>query len=168
MNLKDNPDKLLKVTSCLRANSNLNHLCNNPFIITVLVYLARDCGELPTTQHELYKKFVDFIISHSLHKLDDSIKTFSTIDDLPEKYNDYFLELCRYAFVALNDDKFVFTSEDIKKECPKFADAPGEWSGLGLLKLTKYFSTEETMIVHPIILCICLFRNIWQLIILVL
>ena len=141
--LKDHPDKLLKVTSCLKAHSNLNHLCYIPFIITVLVCLAKAYDELPTNQHELYEKFVVYTISHFLHKLDGCSESFSTVDDLPAKYKDYFLELCHYAFVALNKDKIVFTRRDIKMTFPKFADPPGSWSGLGLLKSAKYFDMEK-------------------------
>ena len=143
--LKDYPDKLLKVASCLKANSNLNHLCYVPFIVTVLVCLAKDkeYDELPTSQHELYEKFVVYTISHSLRRLDLYSGSLSTIDDLPAKYKDYFLELCHYAFVALNNDKIVFTIKDIKMTVPKFADAPGSWSGLGLLKSAKYFDMEK-------------------------
>ena len=140
--LKDLPEKLLKVTSCLKANSNLNHLCYIPFIITVLVCLAKEYDDLPTNQHELYEKFVVFTISHFIHKIDEDSESFSTINDLPAKYKDYFLELCEYAFVALNDDKIVFTRKDIKLTFPKFADAPGSWSGLGLLKSAKYFDMQ--------------------------
>jgi len=144
--LKEYPDKLLKVTSSLKANSNLNHLCYIPFIITVLVCIAKEYDDLPTNQIELYDKFVVYTISRFLHKLDElkEVKeTFSSINDLPKKYKDYLLELCKYAFIALKNNKIVFTRQNIKNEFSKFADAPGNWSGLGLLKAAKYFSIEE-------------------------
>jgi len=144
--LKEYPDKLLKVTSCLKANSNLNHLCYIPFIITVLVCIAKEYDDLPTSQHELYDKFVVYTITRFLHKLNElkeTKKIFSSINDLPIKYKDYLMELCEYAFIALKNNKIVFTKQDIKNEFTKFADAPGSWSGLGLLKAAKYFSIEE-------------------------
>ena len=142
--LKDCPDKLSEVSSCLKENSKLNHLCYIPFIISVLVFLARDYKKLPTSQHELYEKFVVYTISHFLHTLDGSSERLSTVDDLQNtKYKDYFLELCHSAFVQLQKNKIVFTREDIETSFPKFADAPVKWSGLGLLKSAKYFDVKK-------------------------
>ena len=70
--------------------------------------------------------FTQFLIF--LHKLDEVKETFSSINDLPEKYKDYLLELCEYAFIALKNNKIVFTRQDIKNEFTKFVDAPGSWS----------------------------------------
>ena len=130
-------DKLSKLKSKLKDNSKLNHLCSIPFLITVLVNLSKAYDILPTSQHDLYEKFIVYTISHFLQE------KFSTIDDIAKKYKNHFSDLCHFAFVELSNDRIVFSRKDIENQFSNFADAPDSLSGFGLLRSAKYFSVKE-------------------------
>ena len=136
-------DKQKKLTSYLKQNRNLYHLCYIPFILSVLVCVAREYDEFPSNRVEIYKKFVVFTISRFLKRLEHSDRAISNIDELPEVYQSYLLELCKYAFNALEIDQVVFTRKDITKDFPKLANAPEAWCGLGLLNAVKCFKIAE-------------------------
>ena len=141
--LKDDSDKLIKLNSYLNANSIIDHLCYIPFILSVMVCIAKEYEHLPKSQTELYSKFIIITISRFLQKLNPPEHAVSTLNELPLQFKAYFLELCKYAYNALHCDKIVFTTNEIKSDFQKFADAPGSWSGLGLLKSATYFSFKE-------------------------
>ena len=132
-------DKQKKLTDYLKQNRNLYHLCYIPFILSVLVCVAREYDELPSNRVEVYKQFVVFTISRFLKRFEHSDHAISIIDELPENYKSYLLELCKYAFNALEIDQVVFTRKDITKDFPKLANAPETLYGLGLLNAVKYF-----------------------------
>ena len=140
--LKNDQCKLAKLNSYLNQNSVIDHLCYIPFILSILVCLFKDSNELPKSRTEVYTKFIAYTISNFLRTLDLPC-TISQLSELPPKYSTYFMELCRYAYSALQCDKIVFTSNEIKTGFPSFADAPSNWSGLGLLKSARYFNFKE-------------------------
>ena len=84
-----------------KQNESLYHLCYIPFILSVLVCIAKEYDELPSNRVEVYKKFVIFTISRFLKRSEGSDHTVSTIDELPVEYKSYLLELSKYAFNAL-------------------------------------------------------------------
>ena len=142
--LIEKPYLLKKVTSYLEQNSTLNHLCTIPFFLSILVCVVIECEEIPANQTELYEKFIVVTVSHFLNKLRSLPLTIVSLKDLITfEYGKYFLELCKYAFITLLNNKLVFTRNEIKKEFPELANAPGNWDGLGLLKSAKYFSFIE-------------------------
>ena len=136
-------DKQEKLTHYLKQNKNLYHLCYIPFILSVLVCVAKECDELPSNRVEVYKKFVVYTISRFLKRFEHSDHAISTIDELPKEYKSYLFELSKYAFNALEIDQVVFTRKDITKDFSKLANAPENWYGLGLLNSVKYFKIVE-------------------------
>ena len=142
--LKENHEKLDMLKSYLKENSIIDHLCYIPFMLSLLVRIAKDCKEeLPKSLTELYTNFIICTVSQFLQKFNPSISAISNLNDLPLKFKIYFLEICKYAYNALERDEIVFTAKEIKTDFPMFADAPGSWSGLGLLKSAEYFNIEE-------------------------
>ena len=141
--LKDDSAKLLRLQSYLKENSNIDHLCYIPYILSMLVYVAKQCEELPKSQTELYKLFVFYTISRFLQRDKILTNSISDVNELPSKLRIYFWDICKYAYNALQCKKITFTADEIKTEFPAFADAPGSLSGLGLLKSAEYFSIEE-------------------------
>ena len=136
-------DKQIKLTNYLKQNKTLYHLCYIPFILSVLVCVAKECDELPSNRVEVYKKFVVYTISRFLKRFEHSDHAISTIDELPKTYKSYLFELSKYAFNALEIDQVVFTRKDITKDFFKLANAPENWYGLGLLNSVKYFKIAE-------------------------
>ena len=142
--LSHDPNLLLKVTSCLKKNSTLNHICYIPFILSILVHIALECEVLPDNQTELYEKFIVVSVSHFLKKLGLLQSPISNLNHLMNfEYKQHFLELCKYAFIALLESKLVFTKNEIKEEFPQLSNASGSWGGLGLLKSAKYFAVPD-------------------------
>ena len=128
-----------KLMDYFKQNENLYHLCYIPFILFVLVCIAKEYDELPGNRVELYKNFVVFTISRFLKRFEGPNYTVSTIDKLSVKYKSYLLELSKYAFNALEINQVVFTRKDV----PKLKNAPETWYGLGLLNSVKYFKIAE-------------------------
>ena len=141
--LKDNSDKLVRLNSYLKENSIIDHICYNPFVLSILVYIVKEYEELPKTQTDLYSKFIITTISRFLRKLTFLKYEVSDLDELPLQCKGCFLEICKYAYNALLCDKFIFTASEIKTDFPAFADAPGSWSGLGLLKAASFEEKNE-------------------------
>ena len=135
-------DKQKKLIDYLMKNENLYNFCYIPFIISILVCILRECGELPSNRVEVYEKFVIYTISRFLQKFEHSNHTVSNIDQLPKKYKSYLLELSRYAFNTLEIDQVVFTRKAVMKVFPQLANAE-TWYGLGLLNAVKYFKIAE-------------------------
>ena len=133
-------DKQKKLTDYLKQNKNLYHLCYIPFILSVLVCVAKEYDELPSNRVEVYKQFIVYTISRFLKRYKHSDHAISTID---EEYKSYLFELSKYAFNALEIDQVVFTRKDIAKDFPKLANTPETWYGLGLLNTVKYFKIAE-------------------------
>ena len=141
--LKDNSDKLARLNSYVKENSIIDNLCYNPFILSILVCVAKEYDKLPKTQTDLYSKFIIYTISRFLQKLTIIKREVSNLDELPLQFKGHFLEICKYACNTLQCNKIFFTASELKTDFPAFADAPGSWSGLGLLEAAKYFSIEE-------------------------
>ena len=137
-------DKQKKLIYYFKQNKNLYHLCYIPFILSVLVCIAKEYDDLPSNRVEVYKKFVIFTISRFLKRFEQSSLNVFTIDELPVEYKSYLLELAKYAFNALEIDQVVFTRKDIIKDFPILASAPETWYGLGLLNTVKYFKISES------------------------
>ena len=66
--LKDNPDKLEKLNSYLKTNSVIDQLCYIPFMLSILVCIAKEYNELPKSRTEVYTKFVIYTISKILKR----------------------------------------------------------------------------------------------------
>ena len=53
------------------------------------------------------------------------------------------MEISKLAFKALQEDKIVFTTNEVKSFCPNLLSESKNWSGLDLLKAVQCFSLEE-------------------------
>ena len=141
--LKGNYHKLATLNTYLKENSIINHLCQIPFMLSVLVCITKEYEELPKSRTELYRKFIIYTVSRFFQNLNPPKSPITNLGELPLQFKGYFFEICKYAYNALQCDKIVFTTSEIKANFPAFAYAPGSWSGLGLLKAAEYFSIEE-------------------------
>jgi len=123
-------EKLLRY---LERNPAINAYCYIPLNMTILLCLFKEGGEnaaeLPATQTEINKKFICITISRFIKKQYKSIEDWSIPDfkHIPTEYKPTFIELCRLAFNALQNDKIVFTKSEIKCSCKHLALL--EWIG---------------------------------------
>lgn len=121
----------------LYSNPSINALCYIPLNMTILLCLYEEgTKELPKTQTEMYRKFVELTIIRSLQRLDNGLEQVN-LDDLPHPHNVVFEELSRFAFEALRKDTLVFNLTDIRDICPNLT-IPDNWNGLGLLNSVSH------------------------------
>ena len=66
------------------------------------------------------------------------------LTDLPEPYNKIIQQLSKLSLEAINDDKLIFTLDEIKAACPDIAAIPGTIKCFGLLQAVEHFSLTGT------------------------
>ena len=142
--LKNYPGKIKTLFSYLENNTAIGSICYIPVVMTILVCTFRENEELPSDQTEIYEKFITFAISRYVKKLEGPPNPkIIRLQNLPKSYQNYLSELAKFAFDNLNDDKIVFTTDDIEKSCPNLSLVNKDYQGLGLLKATQYFSMKK-------------------------
>ena len=124
-------------------------MCFVPFNIVVLVYLYKQGIPLPTNSAELYSYFICLTICRHLtkhgHHFHSNITKLTKLTDLPEPYNEIIQYLSRLSLDALNDNKLIFTLDEIKAACPHITDIPGAINGFGLLQAVEHFGLTGTI-----------------------
>ena len=142
--LKYSPNKMKKLLLYLDENKTINSICYIPMIMTILVCTFKEIEEFPTDQTELYERFITLAICRYVQKLENNpTSEVYPLQHLPESYYQYIIELSKFAFDSLKEDKIVFTEEDIETLCPNLALANKNFQGLGLLKSAQYFSMKR-------------------------
>ena len=143
--MKDQPQKIVELTQYLQAHLTISSLCFVPFNLVVLAYLYKQGFSLPRNSTELYNYFICLTICRHLakhgHRLQGNI---TKLTDLPEPYNKIIQQLSKLSLEALNDDKLIFTFEEIKEACPDITAIPGAINGCGLLQAVEHFGFTGT------------------------
>ena len=145
--MKGQPQKIDELTQYLQAHSTISSLCFVPFNLVVLVYLYKQGNPLPQNSAELYNYFICLTVCRHLakhgHRLQGNI---TKLTDLPEPYNKIIQQLSKLSLEALNDDKLIFTFDEINAACPNITVAtPGAINGCGLLQAVEHFGLTGTM-----------------------
>ena len=143
--MKDQPQKIVELTQYLQAHLTISSLCFVPFNLVVLAYLYKRGFTLPRNSAELYDYFICLTVCRHLakhgHRLQGNI---TKLTDLPEPYNKIIQQLSKLSLEALNDDKLIFTFEEIKEACPDITAIPGAINGCGLLQAVEHFGFTGT------------------------
>ena len=143
--MKDQPQKIVKLTRYLQAHLTISSLCFIPFNLVVLAYLYKQGFTLPRNSAELYNYFICLTVCRHLakhgHRLQGNI---TKLTDLPEPYSKIIQQLSKLSLEALNDDKLIFTFEEIKEACPDVTAIPGAINGCGLLQAVEHFGFTGT------------------------
>ena len=139
---KDDYERSVRIKLYLKENNNINKLCYNLFMISVLVHVAKEYKELPNSVTKLYSKFIACIISKYLQKFQSDFAV-SDLNALPLKVKRHFLRICKYAYNTLQYGKTVFTANEIIQQFVTFSDAQGRWSAFGLLSSSQYYNNED-------------------------
>ena len=140
--MKDQPaHKTDELTRYLQSHSTISSLCFVPFNIVVLVYLYKQGIPLPKNSAELYNHFISLTVCRHLTKYGHLLQSnITTLIDLPEPYSKIIQQLTKLSLEALNDDKLIFTLDEIKEACPDITAAvPGAINGFGLLQAVEHF-----------------------------
>ena len=145
--LKEQPQSIKELTQYLEDHFIISSLCAVPFNMVVLLFLYKQGISLPNNSTQLYNHFVCITICRHLakygHPLDNTI---TDLTNLPDPCSRVVQELCKLSLEALNDNKLVFTFDEIKEACPDIATIPGAINGFGLLQAIEHFGlTGRTM-----------------------
>ena len=147
--LKGKSQEIAELTQYLQCNHNINDLCFIPFNMTVLLFLYINGVSLPKNSANMYCSFICQAFCRHIKKSNLSLElatTIETLADLPEPFSRIISQLSKLSLECLNNNKLVFSVDDIKTYCPAIIDTEGTVNGYGLLQTIKHFSlTGETM-----------------------
>jgi len=146
-NALNDPIQLQVLQIYLRNHAVINSYCYIPLNMTILLYLFKEMGQLPSNQTQLYNNFIFLTIFHFLKKQSITFaieSEVSDIHDLPSPYKDTILNLARLSLQGLDDNKLIFTYSDIKKFCPEVDMTPGLIHGYGLLQAIQHYEISPT------------------------
>ena len=141
--LKDHPDKINKLQSYLNYHESIKSICYIPMMMTILVYVFKEKGQLPNNLTDLYGKFIALTISHHLQKQKKSEHLFISLQSLPEECKLFLNDLSKFAFLSLHNMQKVFSKEDIKNLCPNSVLDISDLERLGLLISVQYFCMDK-------------------------
>ena len=144
--MKGQPQKVDELTRYLQGHSTISSLCFIPFNLVVLVYLYKQGIPLPQNSAQLYNYFICLTICRHLkkhtHPLQGNITELTELPkltDLPEPYNKIIQQLSKLSLEAINENKLIFTLDEIKAACPDITTIPGAIKGFGLLQAVEHF-----------------------------
>ena len=150
--LKDQPQSIKELTQYLEDHFTISSLCLVPFNMVVLLYLykQRSCllsKSLPKNSTQLYNYFICITICRHLAKYGHPINgVIIDLTDLPDPCSRIIQQLSKFSLEALNNNKLVFTFDEIKAACPDITAIPGAINGFGLLQAVQHFDlTRKTM-----------------------
>ena len=108
-----------------------------------MLFLYKQGISLPSNSTELYNHFICLTVCRHRarhgHRLDNTI---TDLTNLPDPYNKIIQQLSKFSLEALNNNKLVFTHDEIKEYCPDIAEAI---NGFGLLQAVQHYGlTGET------------------------
>ena len=138
--LPDQPHKVKELTQYLHQQPSLDSICFSPFNMVILLYLYKRGIPLPKNAMELYHHFICSTICRHLSKFGDPSKyNITDLTNLPDPYNRIIQQLSKLSLEALNNNKLIFTLEEITASCPDIAANPGAINGFGLLQAVRHF-----------------------------
>ena len=123
-----------ELTEYLKSHFIINKLCSVPFNMTALLYLHAQGNSLPSNSADFYHRFICLTIHHHLAKSGQPLTNEITgFHDLPEPCRKIIEQLAKLSFEALNNNKIIFTFEEVKASCPDITATSGAIAGFGLL-----------------------------------
>ena len=124
----------------------MSSLCYVPFNMVVLLYLFKQGVPLPKNSTKLYEYFICLTICQHLAK-SRYVLTNTTTDltRLPDPCSRIIKQLSMLSLEALNQNKLIFTLNEIKAVCKDFESVPGALNGFGLLQAVQHLSLTGTV-----------------------
>ena len=137
--------QIKELTQYLKDHFNISSLCVVPFNMVVLLFLYKQGISLPNNSFQLYNHIICLTICRHLakygHPLDNTI---TDLANLPDSCSKTIQQLSKLSLEALNNNKLVFTFDEIKVTCPDIATTPGAINGFGLLQAVEHFGLTGT------------------------
>ena len=137
--LSDQPHKIEELTQYLHKHPFVDSICFIPLNMVILIYLYKQGISLPKTTTELYRHFICSTICRHLSLLNNPLEhNITNLTELPEPYNKIIKQLSKLSLDALNNNKLVFTLDELVLACPDIATIPGAINGFGLLQAVQH------------------------------
>ena len=138
--LPNQPDNIKELTQYLYQRPSVDSVCFIPFNMVILLYLYKMGIPLPKNATELYHHFICSAICRHLSKF-GKLHTgdITDLSNLPEPYNRIIKQLSKLSLEAVNNNKLIFTLDEITAACPDIAAIPGAIDGFGLLQAVHHF-----------------------------
>ena len=136
--LKGFPEKLLLLKQHFRQYPNIDAICYIPLNMAIIVFLCL-LGSLPPTTTEMFASFILHTVCRHLKrtkKIADN-KQVNKIKDLPQPVQAALQQLEKIAFDALEEDKIIFTVNDLPEMC---RDDP---TCYGLLQSVQCYCSDD-------------------------
>ena len=143
--LNEQPHAVKELIEYLEGNLTINGLCFIPFNMVILIYLYKQGIPLPSNPTQLYNYFICLTICRHLAKSGQPLdNTITDLAKLPEPYNTIVQQLSKLSFEGLNNNKLVFTLEEMRAACPSVEAIEGALNGFGLLQVVQHFRKMMT------------------------
>ena len=126
----------------LKQQPVINGLCFVPLHLAILLYLFQQ-GSLPETLTEMNESFILHTIYRHLERYGQT--TSGAVDKLakvPKPILNIVYNLSELAFKGLQENKLVFTFDEIKEICPNIDNAVGAINGFGLLQAVEHYPNK--------------------------
>ena len=115
--LEATSEKRGKLVEEFKINPRLEGLCSHPINAVIMTFLVHFLEKgTPTTQTDLFKPLVcNFLVRHMDTRFGRSCKIDSLVDDesIPREIRKPFQRLCSLAYIALCENKRLFTKEEV-------------------------------------------------------
>ena len=140
--LSSSENKKAKLEGHLKQRPIINGLCFVPLHLAVLLYLFKQ-GCLPETLTEMNESFIIHTIYRHLkkHRLLPS-GPVNKLAKVPKPVLDIVYKLSKLAFNGLQENKLVFTFDEVKEVCPLVNETVGAINGFGLLQAVQHYPSE--------------------------
>ena len=132
-------EKKNKLKKYLKQQPVINGLCFVPLHLSILLYLFQQ-GSLPETLTEMNESFILHTIYRHLERQELTPSgPIDKLSDLPKAVLHIVLGLAVLAFNGLQQNKLVFTFDDIKQSCPCIHETVGAINGFGLVQAVEHY-----------------------------
>ena len=140
LTFENSPEKKAELEKYLKQQPVINGLCFVPLHLAILLYLFQQ-GNLPETLTEMNESFILHTIYRHLERYELTLSdTVDKLENVPKPILNIVYNLSELAFQGLQQNKLVFTFDEIKQKCPSINEMVGAINGFGLLQAVKHYS----------------------------
>ena len=139
---ENSPEKKAELDKYLKQQPIINGLCFVPLHLAILLYLFQQ-GNLPETLTEMNESFILHTIYRHLERYELTLSdAVDKLENVPKPILNIVYNLSELAFrgLGLQQNKLVFTFDEIKQKCPSINEMVGAINGFGLLQAVKHYS----------------------------
>ena len=142
--LKNYPERKVELCEYLKRQPTINNFCYVPLHLVILLYIVKVKGILFETLTEINELLIVHIICHYLEHSGCSLAVgINKLSELPTLVFNAVFKLSQIAFYGLQENKSMFTHDEIRKFHYDINDTPGAVDGFGLLLAVQHYSHKK-------------------------